>query len=183
MRRQDCDLAIKCVNRDSNSALTLKFTRNTCSQCYTRFTGLFTSLQNRPTFKIICGHKFCLIQKYHAFLLKNLVFKSENRHQHIEFDNTWSYNWFSKNAFLQTCKYRRVKRLKHWLLKGLLLQHLFQGYSSVQEFDFQSSVTARTTCYTHSSLHPPTHTSTLQQPKPRCDTKHSSSSSTSTSSR
>ena len=24
----------------------------------------------------------------------DLVFKSENMHQHIEFDNTWSYNWF-----------------------------------------------------------------------------------------
>ena len=47
----------------------------------------------------ICDHKFCLIQKYHAFLLKNLVFKSENRHQYIEFDNTWGYNRFQKYAF------------------------------------------------------------------------------------
>ena len=27
----------------------------------------------------ICDHKFCLIQKYHAFLLKNLIFKSEKQ--------------------------------------------------------------------------------------------------------
>ena len=28
----------------------------------------------RAYFKILCGHKRCLIQNYHAFLLKNLVF-------------------------------------------------------------------------------------------------------------
>ena len=58
-------------------------TTSTSSQCYKQV------CKNRPIFKTICGHKWCLIQNYHAFLQKNLVFKSGNRHQHIEFDNTW----------------------------------------------------------------------------------------------
>ena len=37
-------------------------------------------------------------------VLKNLVFKSENKHQQIEFDKMWAYNWFLKSA----CFYRLV---------------------------------------------------------------------------
>ena len=39
-------------------------------------TNAITVLQvckNRPIFKIICSHKCCLIQEYHAFLVKNLM--------------------------------------------------------------------------------------------------------------
>ena len=67
----------------------------TCSQCYKRFTGLYLQVcKNRPTLKIISGHKCCLIPNYHAFLLKNLVFKSENRHHHGEIDYVRDFNWF-----------------------------------------------------------------------------------------
>ena len=67
----------------------------TCSQWYKHFTGLYLQVcKNRPTFKIIWVHKCCLIPHYYAFLLKNLIFKSKNIRQHIEFDNTWGYSWF-----------------------------------------------------------------------------------------
>ena len=69
--------------------------KKTCSQCYNSFTGLYLQVcKNRHIFKIICSHKCCLFQHYYAFVLKNLVFKSRNKHQHIEFDNTWGFNWF-----------------------------------------------------------------------------------------
>ena len=71
---------------------------NNGSQCYKSFTDLYLQVcKNRPTFKIICGHKCCLFQKYHAFQLKNLVFKSENKHQKIKFDNTWGDIFVFKN--------------------------------------------------------------------------------------
>ena len=46
---------------------------------------LVTKRQSGKPFVATCW----LIPQYHAFLLKNLAFKSENRHQHIEFDNKW----------------------------------------------------------------------------------------------
>ena len=46
----------------------------TSNQCYNRFTGMYLQVcKNRPIFKIICSHKCCLIQEYHAFLVKNLM--------------------------------------------------------------------------------------------------------------
>ena len=39
-----------------------------------------------------CGHKSSLIQNYHAFMLKNLVLKSENSHHGFEFDKMWGCN-------------------------------------------------------------------------------------------
>ena len=59
------------------------------SQCYKHFTGLHLQVcKNRAIFKMICGYKWCLIQNYHALLLKGLVLKRENRHQNIAFDST-----------------------------------------------------------------------------------------------
>ena len=69
------------------------FQKPISGQWYLSFTGLcFQACKNRHIFKIICSHKCCLFQHYYAFLLKNLVFKSRNKHQHIEFDNTWGFN-------------------------------------------------------------------------------------------
>ena len=46
------------------------------SQWYKCQTGLYLQVgKNRPIFKIICGHKCCLIPQYHASLPKNLVLK------------------------------------------------------------------------------------------------------------
>ena len=43
-------------------------------------TGLYLQVwKNRAIIKTICGHKWSLIQNDQAFMLKNLVFKSENR--------------------------------------------------------------------------------------------------------
>ena len=36
------------------------------------------------------------VQNYHALPLKNLVFKSENKYQLIDFDNMWGYNLILK---------------------------------------------------------------------------------------
>ena len=66
---------------------------NTSSQCYKHSTSLYLQVcKNRAIFKIICGHKWCPIQNYHAALVKKFVLKSGNRNQHIEFDSTMRYN-------------------------------------------------------------------------------------------
>ena len=47
----------------------------TSSQRYRCFKGLYLQVcKNRAVFKIISGHRCCLIQNNHPFLLKNLVF-------------------------------------------------------------------------------------------------------------
>ena len=54
--------------------------------CYKHFTCLYLRVcKNWPIFDIICDCKCCLIQHYHSFLFKNLVFKSENSHHYIQF--------------------------------------------------------------------------------------------------
>ena len=45
-------------------------------------------------------------------MLKNLAFKSENRHQHIDFDNMWDYNWFTFIALDTGAKKPRATFLK-----------------------------------------------------------------------
>ena len=66
---------------------------NTSSQYYKHFAGLYLQVcENRAIYKIICGHKWCLNQNYHAALVKKIVLKSGNRNQHIEFDCTMRYN-------------------------------------------------------------------------------------------
>ena len=69
-----------------------------------------TSQSKQAYFKIISGHKCCLIQHYHAFLLKNLVFKGENKQKH-DFDNTRAVIDLKNRQFIQTCNYRLVKHL------------------------------------------------------------------------
>ena len=69
------------IDQNSGSTYLLEVDRATSSQCYKRFTGLYLQVcENRPTLKVVCGHKRCLIQNDHAGLLKSLVFLSENRH-------------------------------------------------------------------------------------------------------
>ena len=48
------------------------------SQCYNHFTGLYLQVLS--------------ISKLPFFVQENLVLKSENKHQHFEFDYTWGYN-------------------------------------------------------------------------------------------
>ena len=53
------------------------------TQCFKHFTGLYLKVcKSRPILFIICGHKCCLFQNNIAFLLKHLVFKSENKTTH-----------------------------------------------------------------------------------------------------
>ena len=42
-------------------------------------------------FKIICGHKCCQIIYYHAL---SFIFKGENKHEDVEFYNTYGFKWF-----------------------------------------------------------------------------------------
>ena len=46
----------------------------------------------RSIFRITCCHKFCQIHYYLAFQRKYLVFESENKHEHFDFDNFLD-NW------------------------------------------------------------------------------------------
>ena len=66
------------------------------------FTGLYLQVfKNKSILKIIC-----LIKNYHAFLLKNFIFKCENRYQHNELKTCGAVIDFKIGLFLQTCKNR-----------------------------------------------------------------------------
>ena len=81
-------------NRNNTFALIALDMDGSC-QCFKHFAGLHLRVcRNKPIFKIICDHKCCVIQHHHAFLLKYLVFKSEEKLQHNEFRNFFDLkNW------------------------------------------------------------------------------------------
>ena len=63
-----------------------------CSQCHIHLIGQYLQVfKHRPIFIINCCHKCCLFQNNNAFLQKNFVFKSENKHQYIEFDSSLNF--------------------------------------------------------------------------------------------